>query len=214
MSCVSVSGISSSSSQVEGSSRSPPSSPGQQAVMSGPFTVLPTKQEPGFAHIQGHQVLAYPSLSPGGGISGVISPTTLSLITSPRTTPRTTPIPKWATQFIPLDENVEYSTLANIVPTVSADESLLSDKNVEYSTLANIVPTVSADESLLSERYLSAVQSAEGMDSNSSGGQPVHSTHAGPLSSPHAGHLSSPHPPSGHPPLSPPDASPKPPSRS
>ncbi|XP_076462627.1 nuclear factor 1 A-type-like isoform X2 [Babylonia areolata] len=180
-----ASGISTSSSQGEGSSRSPPSSPGHQAVMSSPFTVLSTKQEPGFAHVhsQGHQVLAYPSLSPGGGISGVISPTTLSLITSPRTTPRTTPIPKWATQFIPLDENVEYSTLANIVPTVSADESLLS------------------------ERYLSAVQSGEGMDSNGSGGQPVHSAHTVPLSSPHP---HTPHPPSVAAPLSPVDTSPKP----
>ena len=77
------------------------------------------------------QVLTYPSLSPVNAISGVISPTTLSLIASPmatpRTTPRSTPIPRWTTPFIPLDENVDYSMLANIMPTVNADESLLSE---------------------------------------------------------------------------------------
>ena len=72
------------------------------------------------------QMFTYPSLSPVSmnAISGVISPTTFSLLASPvatpRTTPRTTPIPRWTTPFIPLDENVDYSLMVNMVNMAGA----------------------------------------------------------------------------------------------
>ncbi|XP_041356700.1 nuclear factor 1 X-type-like isoform X2 [Gigantopelta aegis] len=100
-----------------------------RTIMSSPFTML-SRPEHTFHHIhpQGHQVFTYPSISPVNAISGMISPTTLSLIASPvatpRTTPRTTPIPRWTTPFIPLDENVDYNMLANIMPTVNTEEML------------------------------------------------------------------------------------------
>ena len=66
-------------------------------------------------------------------ISGVISPTSLSLIASPvptpRTTPRSTPInfnSRWG-NLSNLDENMDYSMLANIMPTVNTDEALLGE---------------------------------------------------------------------------------------
>jgi len=87
------------------------------------------------------QVFTYPSLSPVNAISGVISPTTLSLITSPgvtpRTTPRSTPIPRWTTPFIPLDEGMDYSMLANFMHGVNNDEPLLSEGKI-LTTVAGI----------------------------------------------------------------------------
>ncbi|XP_025111035.1 nuclear factor 1 A-type-like isoform X7 [Pomacea canaliculata] len=173
------------STQGGGLTSSPSTPPPSRGVVSSPFTVLSSRPEHAFSHIhpQGHQVFTYPSLSPVNAISGVISPTTLSLIASPmatpRTTPRSTPIPRWTTPFIPLDENVDYSMLANIMPTVNPDEALLSE-----------------------ERYFSAVQSAEGMDSgNGNGG---HSSHTSQTVSPASSH--------GPPPTAHPHASPLPPS--
>lgn len=194
-------GVSTSSSQSGGHSSSPSTPPTSRAIMSSPFTVLSSRAEHAFSHIhsQSHQVFTYPSLSPVNAISGVISPTTLSLIASPmatpRTTPRTTPIPRWTTPFIPLDENVDYSMLANIMPTVNADESLLAE-----------------------ERYFSTVQSSEGMDSNNgNGGHSSHSSQtAPPPPSSHSHSHSHPHPHSSSaPPSLPPVChSPKAPSQS
>lgn len=86
-------------------------------------------------------MFTYPSLSPVNAISGVISPTTLSLITSPgvtpRTTPRSTPIPRWTTPFIPLDEGMDYSMLANFMHGVNNDEPLLSEGKI-LTTVAGI----------------------------------------------------------------------------
>lgn len=77
------------------------------------------------------QVFTYPSISPVQGISGVISPTTLNFFASPvatpRTTPRSTPIPRWTTPFIPLDENMDYSMIANLVHGVNSEEALLNE---------------------------------------------------------------------------------------
>lgn len=71
-------------------------------------------------------MFTYPSISPVNALSGVISPTTLSLIASPvhtpRTTPRSTPIPRWSTPFIPLDENMDYNMMVNF-PSGSSNES-------------------------------------------------------------------------------------------
>lgn len=96
-------------------------------------------------------VFTYPSISPVNAISGVISPTTLSLISSPmvtpRTTPRSTPIPRWGSNLMGgMEENMDYAMLANIMPTVNTDEALLGE-----------------------DRYFSAVHSNESLDSSNGG---------------------------------------------
>ncbi|BFY99276.1 hypothetical protein BsWGS_02316 [Bradybaena similaris] len=110
-----------------GVSSSPNTPPVSRSIMSSPFTLL-SRSEHAFTHIH-PQIFTYPSISPVNALSGVISPTTLSLIASPiatpRTTPRSTPIPRWTSNFISMDDNIEYSMLANIMPTVNTDESLL-----------------------------------------------------------------------------------------
>ncbi|XP_050402626.1 nuclear factor 1 X-type isoform X2 [Patella vulgata] len=137
--CTSPTPSSGSSSVNQGgnASTSPGTPPINRAVVSSPFSVL-SRPEYAFSHIhpQGHQgsigVFTYPSISPVNAISGMISPTTLSLIASPmatpRTTPRSTPVPRWTTPFIPLDENMDYNMLANIMPTVNPEESLLNEE--------------------------------------------------------------------------------------
>ncbi|XP_052689680.1 nuclear factor 1 X-type-like isoform X5 [Crassostrea angulata] len=117
-----------------GVSSSPGTPPINRTIMSSPFSVL-TRPEHAFPHIhpQAHQVFTYPSLSPVNAISGVISPTTLSLIASPvatpRSTPRSTPIPRWTTPFIPLDEGMgmDYNMLASFMHGVNSDEPLLNE---------------------------------------------------------------------------------------
>ncbi|KAL3868266.1 hypothetical protein ACJMK2_041095 [Sinanodonta woodiana] len=146
----SSSAISSSGQNVSSSPGTPPTNRG---IMSSPFSML-SRPEHAFAHIhpQGHQVFSYSSISPVNAISGVISPTTLSLIASPvatpRTTPRSTPIPRWTTPFgIPLDDGMDYNMLANVMH-VGQDEPLMNE-----------------------ERFLPVIQNNDGMETsgNSSG---------------------------------------------
>lgn len=78
------------------------------------------------------QLFSYPSISPVNAFSGVISPTTLSLISSPvatpRTTPRSTPIPRWTTPFgIPLDDNMDYNNMLATMMHVNPDEPLMNE---------------------------------------------------------------------------------------
>lgn len=115
---------------------SPGTPPGNRAIMSSPFSVL-SRPEHAFAHIhpQGHQVFSYASLSPVNAFSGVISPTTLSLITSPvatpRTTPRSTPIPRWTTPFgLPLDDNMDYNSMLANMMHVNPDEPLMNEDRI------------------------------------------------------------------------------------
>lgn len=60
-------------------------------------------------------------------MSGVISPTNLSLFTSPvttpRTTPRSTPIPRWNAPFMTMDDNVEYAMMASLMPGTNPDDT-------------------------------------------------------------------------------------------
>lgn len=73
------------------------------------------------------QLFTYSSMSPVSAMSGVISPTSMSLFTSPGSTPRTTPrstppaVPRWNTPFISLDENMDYTTMSTLMPTLPAD---------------------------------------------------------------------------------------------
>ncbi|KAK4319230.1 hypothetical protein Pmani_009814 [Petrolisthes manimaculis] len=78
-------------------------------------------------HQQG-QLFTYSSMSPvSGAMSGVISPTSMSLFTSPGSTPRTTPrstppaVPRWNTPFINLDENMDYTTMSTLMPSLPPD---------------------------------------------------------------------------------------------
>lgn len=134
-SSTSMSSSSISSSGGQAVSNSPGTPPANRSIMSSPFSVL-QRPEHGFAHIhpQSHQLFSYPSISPVNAFSGVISPTTLSLISSPvatpRTTPRTTPIPRWTTPFgLPLDENMDYSMLASMMH-VNPDEALMNEDRI------------------------------------------------------------------------------------
>ncbi|XP_069694233.1 nuclear factor 1 X-type isoform X6 [Periplaneta americana] len=89
--------------------------PTSRTVVTSPFSV---SREYAFTHIhtQPGQLFSYPSISPVSAmsVSGVISPTNLSLFTSPvttpRTTPRSTPIPRWNAPFISLDEDYNMIT--------------------------------------------------------------------------------------------------------
>uniref|UniRef100_T1JCU1 Uncharacterized protein n=1 Tax=Strigamia maritima TaxID=126957 RepID=T1JCU1_STRMM len=117
---------------VRDSTNTPPVTPSTSAdetpvsrpVLSGSFSGS-GRSEYAFTHIhpQPAQLFTYPSMS---GVSGVISPTNLSLFTSPvttpRTTPRSTPIPRWSAPFISLDENMDYSMMAGLMPGANPDE--------------------------------------------------------------------------------------------
>ncbi|XP_024082392.1 nuclear factor 1 B-type isoform X6 [Cimex lectularius] len=158
---------------------SPPRSPPGQAqdapqhsrtVASSPFS-----RDYPFTHIhtQPAQLFSYPNLSPMGGMSGVISPTNLSLFStqitvgSPRTSSRGT-LPRWtppgATAPPPPGPGPPFITLEEDYMMTP----LISSSNHETSALID------------DDRYFnSVVQNSEGMDtslgpgSNSSGGAPT-----------------------------------------
>lgn len=96
--------------------------PLNRSIMNSPFTTL-VRSEHTFAHIHPQsQLFSYPNISP---LSGVISPTSLSMFTSPvttpRSTPRTTPIPRWNGQFVSIDDNIDYSVMAGLMPCSTSD---------------------------------------------------------------------------------------------
>ncbi|GFT11769.1 hypothetical protein NPIL_316141 [Nephila pilipes] len=126
--------------------------------MSSPFTSLP-RPDNNFSHIhpQAHQLFSYTNISPVNAMSGMISPTNLSMFTSPsntpRTTPRTTPVPRWnAAPFITLDENLDYNMMAGLMPTNHTD----SDP-----------PHIIEAEGEIEERYFTVVHSNDGVDASS-----------------------------------------------
>ncbi|XP_050698673.1 nuclear factor 1 X-type-like [Eriocheir sinensis] len=88
----------------------------------------PSSPSPNHHHHHEHgQLFTYSSMSPVSAMSGVISPTSMSLFTSPGSTPRTTPrstppaVPRWNTPFISLDETMDYTTMSTLMPTLPAD---------------------------------------------------------------------------------------------
>ncbi|XP_055953841.1 nuclear factor 1 X-type-like isoform X4 [Argiope bruennichi] len=127
--------------------------------MSSPFASLP-RPDNNFSHIhpQTHQQLfSYTNISPVNAMSGMISPTNLSMFTSPsttpRTTPRTTPVPRWnAAPFITLDENLDYNMMAGLMPTNHTD----SDP-----------PHIIETEGEIEERYFTVVHNNDGVDASS-----------------------------------------------
>ncbi|XP_055953838.1 nuclear factor 1 X-type-like isoform X2 [Argiope bruennichi] len=126
--------------------------------MSSPFASLP-RPDNNFSHIhpQTHQLFSYTNISPVNAMSGMISPTNLSMFTSPsttpRTTPRTTPVPRWnAAPFITLDENLDYNMMAGLMPTNHTD----SDP-----------PHIIETEGEIEERYFTVVHNNDGVDASS-----------------------------------------------
>ncbi|CAH1775698.1 unnamed protein product [Owenia fusiformis] len=115
-------------------SSTPTTPPVSRAIMSSPFSLLGSRPgEHAFTHIhpQGPQMFTYPSISPISGLSGMISPTTFSLLSSPvatpRTTPRSTPIPRFTTPMVPLDDSFDYNLMTYPPGSGSEDGTLLND---------------------------------------------------------------------------------------
>jgi len=80
-------------------------------------------------HAQSGQLFTYTNIGPVSGMSGVISPTNLSLFSSPVATPRstpnarTTPVPRWNTgSFIALDDNMDYSMMSPLIAGTNQDQ--------------------------------------------------------------------------------------------
>ncbi|XP_059469806.1 nuclear factor 1 X-type isoform X3 [Neocloeon triangulifer] len=103
-----------------------PPPPSSRSVVSGPFCV---SRDYAFSHLhpQTGQLFTYPSLSPVGAMSGVISPTNLNLFSSPvsnsRNSSRSTSIPRWNTgPFISLEEDYMMAPLMG--PGNSAVEAM------------------------------------------------------------------------------------------
>jgi len=170
-----------------GTSTSPTPNLTSSAAMNrgiSPYTVLSQgRQDHAFTHIhpQAPQMFTYPSLSP---ISGVISPTTLSLIASPgqtpRTTPRTTPIPgRWSSSFI-MDDSMDYNMMVNFSSANNPEDNIMQEER-----FLHMMPSSEAMESRgLDSRGLDS----RGMDnrlhldsnvtvSSSSAVSPTHTSH-------------------------------------
>ncbi|GLG98917.1 Uncharacterized protein GBIM_05477 [Gryllus bimaculatus] len=116
--------------------------PTSRTVVTSPFSV---RSEYAFTHIhtQPGQLFSYPSISPVGAMSGVISPTNLSMFTSPvttpRTTPRSTPIPRWNTPFISLDEDYNMMTplISGNGSTAEPNTGTLMDDDRYFNTVVH-----------------------------------------------------------------------------
>ncbi|XP_042899004.1 nuclear factor 1 X-type isoform X5 [Parasteatoda tepidariorum] len=125
--------------------------------MSSPFTSLP-RPDNNFSHIhpQAHQLFSYTNISPVNAMSGMISPTNISMFTSPattpRSTPRTTPVPRWNAPFITLDENLDYNMMAGLMPGTNSDSD---------------APHIIEAEGEIEERYFTVVHSNDGVDASS-----------------------------------------------
>ena len=82
-----------------------------------------------FVNTLAPQLFTYTNIGPVSGMSGVISPTNLSLFSSPVATPRstpnarTTPVPRWNTgSFIALDDNMDYSMMSPLIAGTNQDQ--------------------------------------------------------------------------------------------
>lgn len=133
------------------------SSQSNRGAMSSPFSSLP-RPDNNFSHIhpQAHQLFSYTNISPVNAMSGMISPTNLSMFTSPattpRSTPRTTPVPRWNGPFITLDENLDYNMMAGLMPSTNADPD---------------GPHIIEAEGEIEERYFTVVHNSDGVDASS-----------------------------------------------
>ncbi|XP_066973688.1 nuclear factor 1 X-type isoform X16 [Macrobrachium rosenbergii] len=117
----------------DGLNSPPPATSAPPVSQDGPLKLAITSRSDTHSHPSHHhhnhqhgQLFTYSNMSPVSAMSGVISPTSMSLFTSPGTTPRTTPrstppVPRWNTPFINLDENMDYTTMSTLMPTLPAD---------------------------------------------------------------------------------------------
>ncbi|KAK6620148.1 hypothetical protein RUM44_006548 [Polyplax serrata] len=138
------------------------------SVVTSPFAV---SREYTFSHIhtQPGQLFSYPNV---GGMTGVISPTNLSLFTGPTVSrpqsaaPRSTPIPRWNTPFISLDEDYNMMPL---MPGGNPDQGALIDTDERYFS------TVTHPEDLEGPgpNQTSLVQAGGPGSTGSSGGAPT-----------------------------------------
>nr|CAD7256150.1 unnamed protein product [Timema shepardi] len=127
--------------------------PTSRTVVTSPFSV---SREYAFTHIhtQPGQLFSYPSISPVSAMSGVISPTNLSLFTSPvttpRTTPRSTPIPRWNTPFISLDE--DYNMMTPLISgngnNPETNASTLIDDERYFNTVVHTSDSMNANQGM------------------------------------------------------------------
>ncbi|XP_074641112.1 uncharacterized protein LOC141898872 [Tubulanus polymorphus] len=138
-------------------------SPTNRGIMSSPFSLLQGRPEHAFHHIhpQPPQMFTYPSISPVNAISGVISPTTITLLASPvatpRSTPRSTPIPRWTTPLVLDDGSLDYNMMASLIPTqmLGDDHEALSEGRMLGTFL---------------ERFLNPMGNQDSVDTGGGGG--------------------------------------------
>ncbi|XP_021922795.1 nuclear factor 1 X-type isoform X8 [Zootermopsis nevadensis] len=145
--------------------------PTSRTVVTSPFSV---SREYAFTHIhaQPGQLFSYPSISPVSAmsVSGVISPTNLSLFTSPvttpRTTPRSTPVPRWNAPFISLDEDYNMITplMSGNVNNPEPNAGALMDDERYFNTV------VHANEGMDTSQALGSGGSGSNGSHGSSGG--------------------------------------------
>ncbi|XP_049804987.1 nuclear factor 1 X-type isoform X7 [Schistocerca nitens] len=129
--------------------------PTSRTVVSSPFSV---SREYAFTHIhtQPGQLFSYSSISPVSAMSGVISPTNLSMfsspVTTPRTTPRSTPIPRWNTPFISLEE--EYNMMTPLISgngqSSESNSGTLIDDDRYFNTVVHSSEGIDATQGITS----------------------------------------------------------------
>ncbi|XP_049846304.1 nuclear factor 1 X-type isoform X11 [Schistocerca gregaria] len=129
--------------------------PTSRTVVSSPFSV---SREYAFTHIhtQPGQLFSYSSISPVSAMSGVISPTNLSMfsspVTTPRTTPRSTPIPRWNTPFISLEE--EYNMMTPLISgngqSTESNSGTLIDDDRYFNTVVHSSEGIDATQGITS----------------------------------------------------------------
>eukprot|EP00057_Strongylocentrotus_purpuratus_P026364 XP_011680838.1 PREDICTED: uncharacterized protein LOC100893191 isoform X2 [Strongylocentrotus purpuratus] len=113
----------------------PTTPPVSRSIMTSPFTVL-GRPDNSYVHSQ-QQMLSYQNISPVN-----ISPTSLSLLTSPvatpRSTPRSTPIPRWNAPLVSIDESSDYSLMSSMMAAGVSEDVLLNQE-------ARFVPVMNSE---------------------------------------------------------------------
>ncbi|CAG7785226.1 unnamed protein product [Allacma fusca] len=90
-----------------------------------PRSSFPVSRDYSLSHLHSQssgQLFSYSNINPVSGMSGVISPTNLSLFPpssnsgSRNAGSRSTPLPRWNAPFISLDENIDYTMVSPLMP--------------------------------------------------------------------------------------------------
>ncbi|XP_067928621.1 nuclear factor 1 C-type-like isoform X3 [Watersipora subatra] len=122
--------------------------PVTRSIMTSPFNL---RGDHGFTHIHPQptqQLFNYPTISP---FSGVISPTTFSLLASPvptpRTTPRSTPIPRWPPNLLQMDDNMDYQTMMANLAAGAHNDDLAGERFLQLQYMEHLVASASRSSS-------------------------------------------------------------------